>query len=79
VLWDLQVEGLFFLFLSPPTSFLYASFHAYTYMHMCRFEFVLVIQPADPMFLLQMVKFLPSAKYRYFYESLVKGKIRRET
>lgn len=65
--------------LPPPAPFLYTSFYACTYMHMCRFESMFTIQLADPMFLLQMVKFLPSAKYRYFYESLVRGKIRRET
>lgn len=67
------------LFLAPFPPSLYASFHAYTSTRVCRFESVFTIQPADPMFWWQMVKFLPSAKHRYFYESLGRGKIRKET
>lgn len=54
------------LSLPPLPPLLYASFHPYTPMHMCRSESVFTIQPADPVVLLQMVKFLPSAKHRYF-------------
>lgn len=59
--WALQVEGLF------PVTFSHSPWpHFYTFIN----------QTTDSVFLLKTVKFLPSAKYRYFYNSPVRGKIR---
>lgn len=61
ILWDLQVEGLFFPF------FFFSTLLTHIIPSTCRFESLSTIHTADPVNLLQMVTFLPCAKDRYFW------------